>query len=65
MTLEIEPITGGEEDEVTNMIRGMIQNYIHNQMLWLRRNQVKVSDCFMIAAALVNVHGVYSQVNAS
>ena len=60
MTLEIElGITGGEEDGVDNS--GVDESKLYTQpeeVAYAYEELIKVSDKFMVAAALENVHGV-------
>uniref|UniRef100_UPI0039A6BDA5 class II fructose-bisphosphate aldolase n=1 Tax=Ornithobacterium rhinotracheale TaxID=28251 RepID=UPI0039A6BDA5 len=65
MTLEIElGITGGEEDGVDNSDVDDSKLYTQPEEVMYAYDRLKeVSDCFTIAAAFGNVHGVYKPGN--
>lgn len=65
MTLEIElGITGGEEDGVDNTDVDSSKLYTQpEEVAYAYEELKKVSDCFTVAAAFGNVHGVYKPGN--
>lgn len=65
MTLEFElGVTGGEEDGVDNTDVDSSRLYTQpEEVAYAYEKLIKISDCFTVAAAFGNVHGVYKPGN--